>query len=197
MRSKIVDMLSYISESAEAFKWVYLIGGTQSGGVFLFYHSPGLCWKTVPVEWRFLAKFIKFHLGGQTFGMDVLMIQEILLADEIRIFDVPNAPEFLTGIINLRGILAPIVNLGIKIGCPAGAITDRSRVIICKAGPAGAVGVLVDELAELVETDTHSPGGFSFAKEKTGKDDGNPGDTQALMSVITLNDILGGECADG
>jgi len=125
--------------------------------------------------------------------MDVLLIQEILLADEIRIFDVPNAPKFLTGIINLRGTLAPIINLGIKIGRPADSITDKSRVIVCKAGPAGAVGVLVDELAELVETDKPGIGSITSRVGKIENEGVIPHEEDEPMRVITMADILGGE----
>jgi len=123
--------------------------------------------------------------------MDVLLIQEILLADEIRIFDVPNAPKFLKGIINLRGTLAPIVNLGIKIGRPADVITDKSRVIVCKVGPAGVVGVLVDELAELVDADKPETDPITSRSDMPDDDVVISHKEEDLTQIITMADILG------
>ncbi|MDH5756051.1 MAG: chemotaxis protein CheW [Nitrospinota bacterium] len=137
-----------------------------------------------------MSKHIMFHLDGQAFGMEVLQVSEILLADEIRIFEVPNAPDFLMGIINLRGMLTPIVNLGIKLGRPAGKITDKSRVIICKTSFGAAVGVLVDDLAQLVEAKDDDQGIAAHHSVPQDNADTLPKTAAPGIQIISFDDIF-------
>jgi chemotaxis signal transduction protein len=104
-----------------------------------------------------MTKFIKFFLDGRPFGMEAGYVQEILLAEETRVFKVPNSPDFLLGVINLRGELTPVVDLRVRLGLAAGRISGKSRIVIFKNGKTLLVGALVDELA-----------GLALAENQTG-----------------------------
>jgi len=100
--------------------------------------------------------------------MDIANVQEILLADEVRAFRVPNSPDFLQGVLNLRGVLIPMVDLRIKMGLAPARISAKSRVIICKTGRQDSLGALVDEFTGIVAADdpakAKAPGGGTTAR---------------------------------
>jgi len=128
-----------------------------------------------------MQKFVQFLLDGKIFGMDIRNVQEILQADELRTFKVPNSPDYLQGVLNLRGVLTPVVDLRIKMGLAPAGISDRSRVIICKTGRQDSMGVLVDQFAGIVAPDdpdvAKGSGGVAAA---------------APMEIIDLSQVFSG-----
>lgn len=59
-----------------------------------------------------LNEFLTFQLGSEEYGMDILKVQEIRGYDSIT--QIANAPEFIKGVVNLRGIIVPIIDMRIK-----------------------------------------------------------------------------------
>jgi len=92
-----------------------------------------------------------FFVGDALCGMDILNIQEInKLMDMTK---VPQAPSYVIGILNLRGQIVTIIDLGKKLGLGATEATPISRNIIVNS-PGEHVGLLVSQLSDVVSADT-------------------------------------------
>lgn len=91
-----------------------------------------------------------FYVGHALCGMDILKIQEINKLMEMT--KVPQAPEYMVGILNLRGQIVTIIDLGEKLGLGNIEITNDSRNIIINA-PGEHVGLLVSRISDVVMAD--------------------------------------------
>ena len=92
-------------------------------------------------------QLVEFELGGENYGVDIADIREIIRYQEITV--VPGTPEMVEGIINLRGRVVPIVDLGKHVGLDTSAIDDTTRVIVIELHEA-LVGVHVDAVTGVV-----------------------------------------------
>jgi len=98
-----------------------------------------------------LVELATFYVGDALCGMDILKIQEInKLMDMTK---VPQAPSYVTGILNLRGQIVTIIDLGRKLGLGSTETTLSSRNIIVSS-PGEHVGLLVTRLSDVVSADT-------------------------------------------
>lgn len=96
-----------------------------------------------------IKKFLVFKLGNEEYGIDIQKITTIIEKD-MNIARVPKTPDFLKGVINLRGEIIPIIHLRRKFGLPDIEDTEETRIIIVKLDEI-AVGLIVDAVAEVVE----------------------------------------------
>jgi len=96
------------------------------------------------------GEYLTFRLGREEYGIDILRVQEI------RSYEQPtrmaHAPEFIKGVIDLRGVIVPIIDLRLKLGCPQAEYTDFTVVIILNVG-ATVLGAVVDAVADVVALD--------------------------------------------
>ena len=93
------------------------------------------------------SQFLKFQLAGQNHAFDVLKVHEVLSL--VKITPLPNALSFLSGIINLRGNVIPVVDLRKKFGMAEAQTTVESSIIIVDfihEGEATMIGALVDSV---------------------------------------------------
>ncbi|AOV00776.1 chemotaxis protein CheW [Delftia tsuruhatensis] len=92
-------------------------------------------------------EFLSFRLGGEEYGIDILRVQEI------RSYEAPtriaNAPHFIKGVINLRGVIVPIVDLRLKLGCESAEYTDFTVVIVLNVR-GRVIGVVVDSVSDVL-----------------------------------------------
>lgn len=92
-------------------------------------------------------EFLTFRLGGEEYGIDILRVQEI------RSYEAPtriaNAPAFIKGVLNLRGVIVPVADLRLKFGCDSAA-QDASTVIIVLNVRGRVIGVVVDSVSDVV-----------------------------------------------
>lgn len=91
-----------------------------------------------------------FYVGDALCGMDILNVQEINKLMEMT--KVPQAPDYVTGILNLRGQIVTIIDLGQKLGLGMAEISSESRNIIINA-PGEHVGLLVTRISDVVMAD--------------------------------------------
>lgn len=91
-----------------------------------------------------------FYVGHALCGMDILKVQEINKLMEMT--KVPQAPDYMVGILNLRGQIVTIIDLGQKLGLGSVEITNESRNIIINA-PGEHVGLLVSRISDVVMAD--------------------------------------------
>jgi purine-binding chemotaxis protein CheW len=94
-----------------------------------------------------VLQFVTFTLNDEEYAVDILSVQEINRITEIT--KVPNSPDYVEGVINLRGKVIPVINLRSKFGFEAKATDDDSRIIIMEIQ--GIVnGVIVDSVSEVL-----------------------------------------------
>lgn len=92
-------------------------------------------------------KVVVFSLQNQLYGIDIASVLEIIRMELVT--SVPGTPYFIEGIINLRGKVVPVMDLGKKFEIPSSRISENTRVIIVEA--AGfTVGLIVDSVSEVL-----------------------------------------------
>lgn len=88
-----------------------------------------------------------FQLEEETYGINVMQVREVLRYTEIA--PVPGAPEYVLGIINLRGNVVTVIDTRSRFGLMEGEITDNTRIIVIESEHQ-VIGILVDSVAEVV-----------------------------------------------
>jgi purine-binding chemotaxis protein CheW len=90
---------------------------------------------------------IAFQVGGQRFCIEVLSVREIRGWSPAT--PLPNAPPYVLGVVNLRGTVLPVIDLGARLGLPPADPTERHVMIVVCLGDR-LVGLLVDAVSEIV-----------------------------------------------
>jgi len=93
-------------------------------------------------------QYIVVRLGDEQYGIDIRYIDNIVRMQ--RMTRVPKVPDYLKGVINLRGEVLPVISLRLKMGLEADEYTRTTRIIILKLEQEGNVGIIVDEVKEVV-----------------------------------------------
>lgn len=94
-----------------------------------------------------ILQWVTFHLEEETYGINVMQVQEVLRYSEIA--PVPGAPAYVLGIINLRGNVVTVIDTRTRFGLNSAEVTDNSRIVIIEAEKQ-VIGILVDSVAEVV-----------------------------------------------
>ncbi|MBK1647454.1 chemotaxis protein CheW [Rhabdochromatium marinum] len=94
------------------------------------------------------SSYVTFSLAEETYAIDVLQVQEVLRVTEIA--PVPGVPDYILGIINLRGDVVTVIDGRRRMGLPNHDTTDQSRIVIIDVENQN-VGILVDSVAEVVQ----------------------------------------------
>jgi purine-binding chemotaxis protein CheW len=94
-----------------------------------------------------ILQWVTFRLSGETYGVNVMQVQEVLRYTEIA--PVPGAPNYVLGIINLRGNVVTVLDTRNRFSLQDGEVTDATRIVIVEADE-HVVGLLVDSVAEVV-----------------------------------------------
>ena len=93
-------------------------------------------------------QYIVIKLGNEQYGIDIKYIDNIVRMQHIT--RVPKVADYLKGVINLRGEVIPVMSLRLKMDLPEDEITKATRIIILKLEQHGTIGVIVDEVREVV-----------------------------------------------
>ncbi len=93
------------------------------------------------------AQLVTFRLGEEQFGVPIGAVQEVVRLPEVT--PVPQAPEFVEGVINLRGRIVPVLDLGRRFRLPDRPRTRQTRVLIVEAD-GRLVGLIVDGVSSVV-----------------------------------------------
>ncbi|WP_016956739.1 chemotaxis protein CheW [Catenovulum sp. SX2] len=94
-----------------------------------------------------ILQWVTFKLDDETYGINVMQVQEVLRYSEIA--PVPGAPDYVLGIINLRGNVVTVIDTRSRFGLNPSEVTDNSRIVIIEAEKQ-VIGILVDSVAEVV-----------------------------------------------
>ena len=136
------------------------------------------------------TQFIVIKLGDEQYGIDIKFIDNIVRMQHIT--RVPKVDAYLKGVINLRGEVIPVMSIRIKMGLEPDVETKSSRIIILKLEQHGTIGVIVDEVKEVVtlENDQIEKVAYDSKEDKDnflngiGKCDGG------LISLLDLNAVV-------
>jgi len=94
-----------------------------------------------------VLQWVTFKLDNETYGINVMQVQEVLRYSEIA--PVPGAPLYVLGIINLRGNVVTVIDTRQRFGLESSDVTDNTRIVIIEAEKQ-VIGILVDSVAEVV-----------------------------------------------
>lgn len=103
-----------------------------------------------------LLQLVTFRLGNEEFSLDILRVQEIIRHMELT--RVPRTPDFVDGVINLRGRVIPVLDLRKRFGLPSDERTNETRIIVVDVD-SKTVGLKVDAVSEVLRlpADTVEP----------------------------------------
>jgi purine-binding chemotaxis protein CheW len=140
-----------------------------------------------------LLQFSSFYLDDTLCGINIEQVQEI--NDDLNVTKVPLSPEYVMGIMNLRGQIVTIINLSMKIGLVPSAIGPKSRVVITSS-KGEHIGLLVDKVTEVINISTDqiatSPANIKGAQGKFFEGIMHTSDNE-LMALLNLEVVLDDE----
>ena len=93
-------------------------------------------------------QYIVITFGNEQYGIDISYVDNIVRMQKIT--RVPKAQPYFKGVINLRGEVVPVMSLRLKMGLEDDVFTNTSRIIILKIEQKGVLGIIVDEVKEVV-----------------------------------------------
>lgn len=94
-----------------------------------------------------LLQLVVFQLAGEEFGVDIMKVQEIIRLPDIT--RLPQSPEYVEGVINLRGKIIVVVNLNIRFALTSKNMDENSRIVIVEVGD-NVIGMIVDSVTEVL-----------------------------------------------
>ncbi|MBL9174217.1 MAG: purine-binding chemotaxis protein CheW [Verrucomicrobiales bacterium] len=126
------------------------------------------------------GRYLTFTLGRESYGVPVLSVREIIRVCPIT--PVPRVPQYIRGVINLRGKVIPVLDLRAKFGMSEGGYGERACIVLLQVGvppvPVTQIGVMVDGVEEVVA--------LSAAELGAVPDFGGSLDTRFLMGLATV-----------
>lgn len=135
-------------------------------------------------------QYIVVKIGNEQYGVDIRYIDNIVRMQ--RITRVPKAQQYFKGVINLRGEIIPVMSLRLRFNLEPDEYTNSTRIIILKLEPQYAVGIIVDEVKEVINLDdsmvekvTHTSGDEnSMYLTGVGKHD------DGLVSILNIAGVI-------
>jgi len=98
-------------------------------------------------------EFLCFMLGSEEYGINIMEIKELIKPRELT--EVPRAPYFVDGIISLRGVIVPVIDLRRRLGLDAQSASGQERIVIVRQQRGGFSGLRVDEVTGVVRIADH------------------------------------------
>jgi len=136
------------------------------------------------------VQVIVFKLGDERYGVDISQVREIIRPSQIT--RIPNAPDFVEGVINLRGQITTIVNLRKRFGMPPKPIDNDTRIIVVEYNNA-VIGMMVDTVNEvkyLPQKDIEALPSIITSREEAKFLKGVGKLPDGLLILIDLNKVL-------
>ena len=133
---------------------------------------------------EFVRQYLMFNLGGETYGVGIHAIREII--EYPGVTTIPLAPAFLHGVINLRGAVVPVLDLSVRFGREPTVINRRTCIVVVEVAQGEALhmlGVLVDAVSDILtvdKTDIHPV------------PEGNSEDAELLNGIVTHDNKMVG-----
>ena len=147
------------------------------------------------------GKYLTFALGGESYAIPVLKVREIIRLTSITA--VPQMPDYIRGVINLRGKIIPVMDLRLRFGFTGAASAEQNCIVVVQvknpAGQATAMGLVVDaveEVAQLAAADIEETPDFG-AQVDTKYILGMAKIKGAVKALLDIDRVIGGDGAEG
>ena len=111
-----------------------------------------------------LIQYIIIRLGDEQYGIDIKYIDNIVRMQQIT--RVPQVAHYLKGVINIRGVIVPVMSLRLKMDMDPDEITDKSRIIILKAEEDTLIGIIVDQVNQVLTLGSKSIEKVTYSADK-------------------------------
>lgn len=136
-------------------------------------------------------QYIVVKIGSEQYGIDIKYVDNIVRMQKIT--RVPKVQHYFKGVINLRGEIIPVMSLRLKMNQPDDEFTNATRIIILKMEAQAAIGVIVDEVKEVVtlEEDEIEKVFYDAKDDKAGFINGIGKHDGELISLLDLNAVIG------
>ncbi len=124
---------------------------------------------------KLAGKYLTFRCAGEEYGLGILKVQEIIQMQAVT--RVPRTPDYIRGVINLRGKVIPVVDLRRKFGLDGAPDTEKTCIIVVQSSAQGmkvTMGIIIDEVKEVLDIQAE-----------------NIEDTPAFDASVTTEFILG------
>lgn len=141
-----------------------------------------------------LKQLVGFMLGGELFGVDILMVQEIIRSTDIT--RIPNAPDFVEGVINLRGNIIPVIDLRRRLNMGGAPTTGKTKakdwilILTIDKRITGFIVDLVTEVLKIDEKDVEPPPDIIVSGLETQYITGVCDTGKHLLILLNFNRIL-------
>ena len=138
-------------------------------------------------------QYIVVMVGSEQYGIDISYIDNIVRMQKIT--RVPKVQTYFKGVINLRGEVVPVMSVRKRMGLEDDVFTTASRIIILKIEQQGSLGIVVDEVKEVVTLGADQIDKVSYNK-KMDQDtfiNGIGKNGEELISLFNINSIIGEE----
>ena len=150
--------------------------------------------KEFDVQEKETRQYISVKVGEEKFGIDIGYVDNIVRMQKIT--RVPKAQVYFKGIINLRGEIVPVMSARIKMGLDDDVYTSQTRIIILKLEEKGEIGLIVDEVCEVVTlvVDEIDKPNIDTSSSSTGKGlfiNGIGKNGDELISLFEIGAIVG------
>jgi len=134
---------------------------------------------TAQVQDNATLRWVTFFLSQEKYGINVMQVQEVLRVSEIA--PVPGAPEYVLGIINLRGNVVTVIDTRQRFGLEPKALDDSTRIVIVESNDQ-VVGILVDSVAEVID--------LQLSEIESAPNVGTEDSSRFIQGVASQNDEL-------
>jgi purine-binding chemotaxis protein CheW len=124
-------------------------------------------------------EYLAFKLGNEEYGVDILSVQEIRGYDTVT--RVPDAPEYIKGVINLRGVIVPVIDLRLKFKLGTATYDEFTVMIVLNLG-GKVVAAVVDGVSDVVP--------LSKDQLRATPEFGNAVDTRYISGIGTVGDRM-------
>lgn len=137
-----------------------------------------------------LRQYIVVKTGIEQYGIDIKYVDNIVRMQ--RITRVPKAQTYFKGVINLRGEIIPVMSMRLKFNLEEDVFTNATRIIIIKLEPQSAVGIIVDEVKEVVtlEDTMIEKVANSAVEDKYGYLSGIGKHNDGLISLLSIASVV-------
>lgn len=144
-------------------------------------------------------QILSFQLGGETYGVDILRVQEIRGWSPVT--KLPSSPPHMLGVLNLRGSVVPIMDMRLRFGLDSAEFTPLTVIIVLSLQANGRrreLGLVVDSVSDVVDL---AEGALSAAPELNGRAsdatvDGLATVGDRLLILLNAEELIGSDLAD-
>lgn len=135
------------------------------------------------------TQYIVVDVGIEQYGIDIKYVDNIVRMQKIT--RVPKAQNYFMGVINLRGEIVPVMSIRRKFGLEDDVFTDKTRIIILKPEQHEAIGIIVDNVKEVVSLESSNIEKIQTGREEKSRYINAVGKNQDnLISLLNVNGVI-------